>query len=112
MKIYFEDGELFNPQLYNTRTIYVNAKYGPTYCKDLLNKCLYDETVDAIYTNYVDALSTSYSWNAETKHIDIFLRHPQTEEWTSIDKFYSGLRASQSIPKMYLAGVFSKIEED
>ena len=111
MKIYFEDGELFNPQLYNTRTVYVNAKYGPTYCKDLLEKCRFDETVDAIYTNYVEALATIYSWNAETKHIDIFLRHPQTQEWTSIDKFYSGLRVSQSIPKMYLAGVFSQIEE-
>ena len=112
MKIYFEDGELLNPQLYNTRYIYIDAKYGPTYCNNFLEVCRFDEAVDAIYTNYVEALSTTYSWNAETTHIDIFLRHPQTKEWTPIERFHSGLRISQSIPKMYLAGVFSKIEED
>lgn len=113
MKIYFEDGELFSPQLHNTRVIFVDAKYGPTYCINLLDVCRFDELVDAIYTNFVDALATTYSWNSETKHVDIFLRHPQTKEWISIDKFTDKeLRPAQHIPHMYRAGVFSKIEEE
>lgn len=112
MKVYFEDGTLNNPKLDGMRVVYINASYGPTYCNDLLNKCRFDETVDAIYTNYVEALSATYCWNSETNHADIFLRHPKTQEWTSIDKFYSGLRPSKHIPRMYLNNVFKTIEEN
>ena len=113
MKIYFEDSMLVFPNLYNINYVEVDAKYGPSFCIELLDKCRFDETVDAIYTNFVDALATTYSWNSETKHIDIFLRHPQTREWISIDKFTDKeLRPAQHIPHMYRAGVFSKIEEN
>jgi hypothetical protein len=112
MKVYFEDGVLGCCRLYGINYICIDAQYGPTRCVAELNRCRQDATVEAIYTNYVGALSTSYSWNPETKHVDIFLRHPTTQEWTSIDKFTDReLRAAQHIPHMYLAGVFSKIME-
>ena len=87
MKIYFEDGELLSPQIYNINYVVLDAKYGPTYCEKILDKCRRDKSVDAIYTNYVQALSSIYGWNSETEHIDVFLRHPMTQEWTDIDKF-------------------------
>lgn len=111
MKVYFEDGILFNPGLFNVEFVEIDARYGITYCLDLLWECENQE-VEAIYTNCVDCLSATFSWNYKTNSPDIFLRHPKTMEWTSIDKFYSGLRIRQNIPAMYRSNCFRTIKKE
>lgn len=111
MKIYFEDGQLSNPHLYDIEYVKIDARYGLTYCTNLLWECD-DKKVEAIYTNCIDCLTATFSWNFKTNSPDIFLRHPKTTEWTSIDKFHSGLRISQNIPAMYRAGCFRTIEKE
>ena len=111
MKIYFEDGPLVNPHLYNMDYVKIDAGFGFTYCTNLLWECD-DKKVEAIYTNCIDCLSTYFSWNSKTNSPDIFLRHPQTMEWTAIDKFYSGLRISQNVPAMYRSNCFKTIEKE
>lgn len=108
MIIYFEDGILCNdlPPEYER----ISAVLGPTRCEEELTHL---RTIEyelnkeiTVYTNYLGALATCYSWDANRSKHTINLR-TRDKDWADIQDFTEKeLRFGHNIPHMYLNRVF------
>lgn len=111
MKIYFEDnGERLAIDMFDIVGPYhiVDAAYGPTACEKDLNWYNRLCPQDTIYTNYLGAMSSKYSWDKENNKCECYIRN-SNGVWTNIQDLTSReLQFGHNIPKMYLAGVFKK----
>lgn len=107
MKIYFEDGELTEPNSRNFRYRYlIDAGYGFTKNNSLLNLIKEIDDKSAIYTNSLLALNNDYAWNDELGVPEIYIRN-SNGNFTRIDKLtHKALRKAHCIMKMYITGAF------
>lgn len=107
MKIYFEDGELTEPNSRNFRYRYlIEAGYGCTKNKSLLNFIKETDNKSAVYTNSLLALNNDYAWNNELGVPEIYIRN-SNGDFTRVDKLtHKALRKVHNIMKMYIAGAF------
>lgn len=107
MRVYFEDSKLLPVSLADIGMYHiVDATYGPTACeKDLVwysRHC----PQDAIYTNYLEAMSSDYSWDKENDRCECYIRNSDGY-WINIQKMTDReLRFGHNIPKLYMAGEF------
>lgn len=110
MIIYFEDGPLCNVLSPQCEYEGIAAGLGPTRCEEKLD---YLRIIEhefnkeiTVYTNYLGALDSRYSWDSNNKKHTINLR-TKDKNWANIQNFTEReLRFGHNIPHMYLNGVF------
>ena len=107
MRIYFEDGKLLPISLADVgKYLVVDATYGPTACEKDLAWYSRRYPRDAIYTNYLGAMSFDYSWDKENDRCECYIRNSDGY-WINIQNMTSReLCFSHNIPKLYMAGEF------
>ena len=108
MKIYFEDGELKNPNLLSVYPSYsLDAKLGVSRCIRLLDIFYKNAPDGIIYTNSIFAFQNRYAWNEELKVPEVYIRTGEDAAFTRIDRLTTReLREGHNLAKMYIAGEF------
>lgn len=115
MKIFFEDGLLYNVvevegEIYNyfdedVEIDVVEAAHGVSYVTAHLN---YFNSLEnaAIYTNSILALDNKYAWNEELEVPEVYIRVGK-HLWKRIDALTDReLREGHNLAKLYLASEF------
>ena len=106
MKVYFEDDVLYDiPE--GCEDSVINSNGGVSYCLNELNwKKKYNPTC-SIYTNFLLALSPEYCWDDINDFCDAYVRFGG--KWVNLQTLTNRkLNKGLNIPKLYLAGEFSR----
>ena len=114
MKIYFEDGELrpFWSEIHYKIDVVIDAKFGYSFCEDMLLRFKHNNYDAVIYTNMITALSNEYAWNKELEVPEIYIRN-KDGIFTRIDELTGReLKEGHNIMKMYIAGEFEETEKE
>ena len=109
MKIYFEDGELWDRTVVTDpyTGIVVNATRGVSANIMVLDACAKCRPNDIVYTNSIFAFNNMYAWNEELKAPEIFIRAGESGQWVRIDKLTNReLRRAHNLAHMYVVGEF------
>lgn len=106
MKIYFEDGELIKENIPCDCNNVIDARWGFSYCVDVLERIKRYAYNYNVYTNSIISLDNRYAWNKELEVPEIYIRN-KDGVFTRIDKLTDRwLREGHNIMKMYIAGEF------
>lgn len=107
MRIYFEDGKLLSISFENMGKYHtLDAAYGPTACETDLNWYNRHYPQEIVYTNYLGAMSSDYSWDKENNRCTCYIRDSDGY-WINIQKMTDRkLCFEHNIPKLYMAGEF------
>jgi hypothetical protein len=111
MKIYFEDGKLWDYAISPDAAVEykIDASQGVSACIRLLDICAECRPSSIIYTNSIFALHNMYAWNDELSVPEIYIKTGKAREWVRIDKLTSReLKQGHNLAKMYVAGEFEK----
>lgn len=107
MRVYFEDGFLTTPVGIKSPYHRVDAAYGPSACFRHLYWYKENKPEATVYTNFVNGLSSDFSWDTTNNKCAAYIRNSQGV-WTNIQELTDKeLRFAHNIPKMYLAGEFN-----
>ena len=108
MRVYFEDDVLIELEdLYRDSYHKIDATLGPSRCLKELHWYKKYSPDAIIYTNFLNALSSDFSWDTVNNKCAAYIRNSQGV-WTNIQELTDKeLRFAHNIPKMYLAGEFN-----
>ena len=108
MKVYFEDGLMYEaPE--ECGDFKLDAKYGVSYCLNMLQWTKDTYPDQSIYTNSHLALSSEYCWDDVNDVCNAYVR--RDGKWVNLQDTTSiKLDKGLNIPKLYLAGEFGRKE--
>lgn len=113
MKIYFEDGMTLPKERLAFEFDYrIDARFGYTDNKKMLESILEMYPDSVIYTNSIIALSNVYAWNKKLKIPELYIRAGEYMVFTRIDELTTReLRQGHNLMKLYMNGEFDHIKE-